>query len=129
MTGTSEFGTARWRPFGRSRLAARCTEKDETTRAASSFCSACRIMARCGMGRAVRRRDPDCPLWTWRSHYSRSRLYGVPEETSRQQDVTHRLNQPQSCVSKIELGERRLDVVEYIAFARDIEADAIRILG
>jgi hypothetical protein len=32
-------------------------------------------------------------------------------------------------VSKIELGERRLGVVEYIAFARDIEADAIRILG
>jgi transcriptional regulator with XRE-family HTH domain len=47
----------------------------------------------------------------------------------RQEDVAHRLKRPQSYVSKIELGERRLDVVEYIEFAQAIEADAIRILG
>jgi ribosome-binding protein aMBF1 (putative translation factor) len=47
----------------------------------------------------------------------------------RQEDVAHRLKRPQSYVSKIELGERRLDVVEYIEFARAIEADGIRILG
>jgi len=47
----------------------------------------------------------------------------------RQEDVARRLKRPQSYVSKIELGERRLDVVEYIEFARAIEADAIRILS
>lgn len=46
----------------------------------------------------------------------------------RQEDVARRLKRPQSYVSKIELGERRLDVVEYIEFARAIKADAIRIL-
>ena len=46
----------------------------------------------------------------------------------RQQDVAQRLKRPQSYVSKIELGERRLDVVEYVQFARAVEADAIRIL-
>jgi transcriptional regulator with XRE-family HTH domain len=46
----------------------------------------------------------------------------------RQQDVAKRLKRPQSYVSKIELGERRLDVVEYIEFTQAIHADAIRIL-
>ncbi len=46
----------------------------------------------------------------------------------RQEDVARRLKRPQSYVSKIELGERRLDVVEYIEFARAVKADAIRIL-
>jgi len=45
-----------------------------------------------------------------------------------QQDVARRLKRPQSYVSKIELGDRRLDVVEYIEFTRAIEADALRIL-
>jgi transcriptional regulator with XRE-family HTH domain len=46
----------------------------------------------------------------------------------RQEDVARRLKLPQSYVSKIELGERRLDVVEYVEFTRAIEADALRIL-
>lgn len=46
----------------------------------------------------------------------------------RQEDVAHRLKRPQSYVSKIELGERRLDVVEYIEFTRAVKADGVRIL-
>ena len=46
----------------------------------------------------------------------------------RQVDVAERLAKPQSYVSKVELGERRLDVVEFIEFARAIDADPIRII-
>lgn len=59
----------------------------------------------------------------------RSLLVRAREQAGlRQADVAHRLKRPQSYVSKIELGERRLDVVEYIQFARAVKADAVRIL-
>jgi transcriptional regulator with XRE-family HTH domain len=46
----------------------------------------------------------------------------------RQADVAKRLKRPQSYVSKIELGERRLDVIEFVEFAEAIGIDALRIL-
>jgi len=46
----------------------------------------------------------------------------------RQIDVARRLGLHQSYVSKVESGERRLDVVEFLRYARAIDADPIRIL-
>jgi transcriptional regulator with XRE-family HTH domain len=45
-----------------------------------------------------------------------------------QQDLADRLGKPQSFVAKIEGGERRLDVVEYLAVMRTIGADPIRLI-
>lgn len=46
----------------------------------------------------------------------------------RQVEVAARLGEPQSFVSKVERGERRLDVVEFVVFCRAIEADPVTIL-
>ncbi|ATE64013.1 XRE family transcriptional regulator [Rhizorhabdus dicambivorans] len=46
----------------------------------------------------------------------------------RQEDVASRLRKPQSFVSKVERGERRLDLVEFIVFARALDADPVAIL-
>lgn len=40
-----------------------------------------------------------------------------------QQQLADRLEKPQSYVAKVEGGERRIDVIEFIAFARAIGAD------
>ncbi|MGQ0651316.1 MAG: helix-turn-helix domain-containing protein [Betaproteobacteria bacterium] len=40
-----------------------------------------------------------------------------------QEEVARRLGRPQSYVSKAEMGERRLDVVEYLHFMRAIEGE------
>jgi transcriptional regulator with XRE-family HTH domain len=45
-----------------------------------------------------------------------------------QHAVAQRLGRPQSFVAKIEGGERRLDVIEFIKFAKAIEADPVKIL-
>jgi transcriptional regulator with XRE-family HTH domain len=45
-----------------------------------------------------------------------------------QQEVAQRLKRPQSFVAKFEGGERRLDVVEFLAVAKAIEADPVRII-
>jgi transcriptional regulator with XRE-family HTH domain len=46
-----------------------------------------------------------------------------------QQVVADRLRKPASYVAKIELGERRLDVVEFVALARAIGADESRLFA
>lgn len=40
-----------------------------------------------------------------------------------QQELARRLGKPQSFVSKAEMGERRLDVVEFLHFMRAIEGE------
>ncbi len=45
-----------------------------------------------------------------------------------QTDLAVRLSKPQSYVSKVESGERGLDVVEFVDFVRAIDADPVRVL-
>ena len=45
-----------------------------------------------------------------------------------QQEVAKRLKRPQSFVAKYEGGERRIDVVEFLAITRLLGADPIKIL-
>ena len=40
-----------------------------------------------------------------------------------QEELARRLGKPQSYVSKAEMGERRLDVVEYLQFMRAIDGE------
>jgi len=46
-----------------------------------------------------------------------------------QQIIADRLHKPASYVAKIELGERRLDVVEFVALARAIGTDESRLFA
>ena len=46
----------------------------------------------------------------------------------RQSDVAKRLGRPQSYVAKYEGGERRLDVIEFLAVCEALEADPIRVI-
>jgi transcriptional regulator with XRE-family HTH domain len=45
----------------------------------------------------------------------------------RQQALARKLGRPQSFIAKYEGGERRIDVVEFIAIARALDADPVRI--
>ncbi len=45
-----------------------------------------------------------------------------------QQELARRLGKPQSYVSKAEMGERRLDVVEFLHFMRAIEGEPLALL-
>jgi transcriptional regulator with XRE-family HTH domain len=45
-----------------------------------------------------------------------------------QQKLARRLKKPQSFVAKYERGERRLDVVEFVAITRAFGADPVQIL-
>lgn len=59
-----------------------------------------------------------------------ARLVALPRQQRKragltQQEVADRLGVPQSFVAKYEGGERRLDVLEFIAVARAIEAEAV----
>lgn len=45
-----------------------------------------------------------------------------------QTDVAQRLRKPQSFVSKVERGERRLDVIEFLLVARVVGADGAEMI-
>ena len=45
-----------------------------------------------------------------------------------QQELAKKLGKPQSFIAKYEGGERRLDIIEFLAIARAIGADPVRIV-
>ena len=45
-----------------------------------------------------------------------------------QQELADRLGKPQSFVAKVERGERRIDVIEFIAIATALGSDPVRLL-
>jgi transcriptional regulator with XRE-family HTH domain len=45
----------------------------------------------------------------------------------RQQELAKKLGKPQSFVAKYEGGERRIDLVEFIAIVRALEGDPVRL--
>jgi len=45
-----------------------------------------------------------------------------------QQQLARKLRKPQSFVAKYEGGERRVDVIEFMAIARAMDADAVSLL-
>ena len=63
--------------------------------------------------------------------YTRLRRFLVQsrkEAGLHQSDVAMTLGRPQSYVSKVESGERRLDVIEFVELARAIGIDPVRAL-
>lgn len=46
-----------------------------------------------------------------------------------QDDVARLLKKPQSYISKVESGERRLDVVEFLHLLRALHSDPVRLLA
>jgi transcriptional regulator with XRE-family HTH domain len=63
-------------------------------------------------------------------HWVSSPAYRVVVEAGlSQQVVAGRLHKPASYVAKIELGERRLDLVEFVALARAIGVDESRLFA
>jgi transcriptional regulator with XRE-family HTH domain len=49
---------------------------------------------------------------------------GIP-----QQKLAEKLGTPQSFVAKYEGGERRIDLIEFIAIARALDADPVKLFG
>jgi transcriptional regulator with XRE-family HTH domain len=46
-----------------------------------------------------------------------------------QQELANKLDRPQSFVSKFEIGERRLDVMEYVDVCEALSIDPVKFLG
>jgi transcriptional regulator with XRE-family HTH domain len=47
----------------------------------------------------------------------------------RQQALAKKLGRPQSFIAKYEGGERRIDVIEFVAIARALGADPVKLFG
>lgn len=55
-------------------------------------------------------------------------LVAVREKAGiRQQPLADRLGKPQSFIAKYEGGERRIDLIEFIAIARALDADPLKL--
>jgi hypothetical protein len=63
------------------------------------------------------------------SEKGRSTLGDQRHRGLRQVDAARRLKRPQSYVFKVELGERRLDVIEFVEFAQAIAVYPMRSCG
>lgn len=46
-----------------------------------------------------------------------------------QEELGKRLDKPQSFISKIETGERRLDLIEFVTIIKKLDADPINVFG
>ena len=69
--------------------------------------------------------------WVYRAQYQAlcaSLVAARTEAGLTQEQLARRLQKPQSFVSKYERGERRLDVVEFVAVARAIGVDPCDII-
>jgi len=73
------------------------------------------VLTRCGMSKSIR--SPE--------HLALRELLIAARKSAglTQQEVAERLRRPQSFVAKYEGGERRLDVVEFLAIARVLGRD------
>lgn len=71
------------------------------------------------------------PKSTHTAEYARFRELLVQARTTAglsQREVAGRLGKPPSFVAKVEAGERRLDVVEFLAYSRAVDADSVSLL-
>jgi len=68
-------------------------------------------------------------LYTERWELLRSKLKDMRKERGlTQADVAKLLNRPQSLVAKIESGERKLDVCQFLDYLEVLEADPIEVV-
>src|ERR1700732_3499682 len=63
-----------------------------------------------------------------RSTFSKLMIEARKSARLTQHELAKRLGKPQSFVAKYEGGERRIDIVEFIAIARAIGTDPVRLL-
>ena len=76
-------------------------------------------------------RAPGDPTLLYSSHVFSRRLRVDARQAAglTQVELARKLGRPQSFISKVEQGERRLDVIEFLEVARALETDPKRLLA